>query len=146
MRNPLDSRRAASRAALVGAAVICLAVAVGCDVDPSQLFGRRVVAGDYYLTNVETWYLLEDRKADRQTGCGVIEGHIKQLGWNDNWIIAWRKSCIGESDGWMIVDVQKKEVAGPVSDDELARRIELRKLERVDPRTAWKRLPWRLGV
>jgi hypothetical protein len=147
MRPHAKPRASGLQALLIGAAAVCAGAGVGCDVDPGQLLGRRVIAGDYYLAKGEGWFLLEDRSAGESKGCGVIEGDVKELAWSKAWIVARRHSCAqGKQDGWMVIDVQKREISGPLSDDELAQRPELRELQRFSAQAAWKRIPWRFGV
>ena len=70
----------------------------GCvDQDPFG-FANRDVVGGYCLHKFESGsYYLHDAN-----GRDVIEGVVIRLGWNDEYIIAWRQAfSSGDPDGWM---------------------------------------------
>lgn len=111
---------------------------VACDQDP---FGQteRTVAGRYSLNRWESGaYYLDDRDAP-QSGSGAIDGVVKRLGWNRRWILAERSGLTGD-DGWMVVDVANKRVAGPFPLEAIKKRPELASLVTYRADSAWDHL------
>jgi hypothetical protein len=126
---------------------LCAALAIllfaGCmDQDPFGL-SRRTVAGDYRLEQWEdftTYYLVGG--GPEQPGGSALGGTVTHIGWNRRYVVARRHANFrGDGDGWMIVDVERRTVAGPFSDAELARRPEARGIVPVTASEAWDRLP-----
>ena len=54
---------------------------------------------------------------ERDNGGGILNGDVRQLGWSENYIVAYRHSTFrADPDGWMVVDVRKQTIAGPLSE------------------------------
>ena len=86
----------------------------GCDRSSKRLVGgysvERFEQGQYYLVC---------------DGCntgsgGVFEGTIEEIGWSDQRILA-RVTRVyrGDTDGWYVLDLNTRQVRGPLSDSEL---------------------------
>jgi hypothetical protein len=76
-----------------------------------------------------------------RTGGGVLEGSVERLGWNDTYIIAYRHSTYrGDADGWMVIDVNSRSIAGPLTETELKNRRDLEEIQTLAVAEAWKRL------
>ena len=124
--------------ALSIAALLC-----GCNIDSG--WSCRPVSGDYCLERWEdgkTYYLRDKRHPDLSGG-GVIDGVVQRIGWTDSTIIAWRKPLFGGDPwGWMVIDVRRRSVEGPISDAERVRRPDLRSIAVTSPEIAWPHLRW----
>lgn len=113
--------------------VLCVAA---CDQDPFGATERRV-AGDHRLNRWEdgtTYYLVGPGPA--KSGGGAIEGTVERIGWCDSTIVVRRKAMIGQ-DGWMIVDVARGRVSGPLSDGEFREVAPCRRLQTYRADSAW---------
>jgi hypothetical protein len=115
---------------------------VSCDQEPFHLRERHV-AGVYELEQWEdgvTFYLVT-REDTAESGGGVLDGTVFQIGWNDRYIVAQRKANFaGDGDGWMIVDVSNNAVTGPYSYEELKSRAEIQGVTPAPAAEAWRRL------
>jgi len=60
----------------------------------------------------------ENGKAPHMDGLGVFEGIIKEIGWNENWILVWVKRG-GDLDGWYALNVKTGVISGPISENKL---------------------------
>lgn len=126
---------------LVIGAVVGLLVAA-CDQDPLGLSYRQI-AGDFYLHRWEDGktYYIEEKGRKNQNGGGVIGGIAVQLGWNNGYIFAKRLSTFGgDPDGWMVLDVSKKTLEGPLSDEALNNFPEAKGVKFFDAEKAWREL------
>ena len=72
-----------------------------------------------------THYRVQDCSGRRKVvaGVGVLEGTVESIGWNEQAIVAWRSSCCGDGDGFMIIDLAADKIEGPVSHDGLEGRL-----------------------
>ncbi|HEU0054742.1 MAG TPA: hypothetical protein VFQ39_16260, partial [Longimicrobium sp.] len=96
------------------------------------------VAGPYSLEQWEdfrTYYLVTFG------GANALDDAVERIGWNDDYILVGRTSLSDDKFGWIIVDVKKREMLGPFTDAELARRPEARGIHPIPAAEAWKRLP-----
>ncbi len=103
---------------------------------------ERTVVGKYRLVQWEdgTTYYLHADGLDKPGG-GVLEGTVKQIGWDDRFIIVWRYSNFrGDPDGWMIIEHQKNTMTGPFSDEELSKHSELSGIATMEAAEAWEEL------
>ncbi|HEU4452166.1 MAG TPA: hypothetical protein VFR81_03865 [Longimicrobium sp.] len=116
----------------------------GCmDMDPFGLAHRRI-AGPYGLEQWEdfrTYYLI--RGAGFGAGADVLEGAVERIGWNDRYIVVSRVEFSTDRHGWMIVDSRRREILGPFTGAELARRPEARGIRPMAAGEAWHSLPVR---
>lgn len=88
---------------------------VSCDQDPFGL-AYRELPGEYYLHRWEDGktYYLEDKDKMGIAG-GIVDGTVEAIGWNRKFILVKRHSLFGgDADGWMLIDVENKEIKGPV--------------------------------
>jgi hypothetical protein len=103
---------------------------------------QRTIVGNYQLEqweDFETYYLC--KKGEEFSGGGLIEGTVKSLGWNSNYIVAKRYSTYrGDPDGWMIIDVKSGKISGPLNDADFAARSELKSIQTFEPDAAWNKL------
>jgi hypothetical protein len=114
----------------------------GCDVD---LFGTdaRPVVGGYKLLVWESGnYTLI---TDERNGCGVLNGNIERIAWSDSVILAEQTTCGGRNarSGWMVVDVKKHTIEGPIDPETIPKRADVAALKPIPPAEAWQKLPWR---
>ena len=101
---------------------------------------RRQVAGPYKLQQWEdgqTYYLVGGPQGDRVGG--AIEGTVLRLGWNKDFIVVERLAMFGGTIGWMVVDVNRREVSGPFTEDQIHRRPEIARLVLYSADSAWRR-------
>jgi hypothetical protein len=64
------------------------------------------VVGTYEFCKAESGnYYLVLKKDAGNSGTGVVEGTVTQIGWNDKFILVNRKASFGgDKDGWMIIN------------------------------------------
>lgn len=97
--------------------IIVLLTASCMDQDPFG-FNTKNISGSYYLEffpDGQTYYL--ERSGYPKTGVGYLEGIVKEIGWDDQFIYAKRYSCFrGDPDGWMIINLKNHVMIGPLSD------------------------------
>ena len=66
--------------------------------------------GEYYLESSES----------ELSGGGVFEGTIKEIGWNQDCILAYVTRLFhGDTNGWYAVNLNTKQIIGPIQDSEL---------------------------
>lgn len=70
-------------------------------------------------------YRVQDcsRRRNVNEGVGVLQGSIQELGWNASTIVALRKSCCGNGDGFMIIDIASDRIDGPFPREVMERRL-----------------------
>lgn len=110
-----------------------------CDQDPFGVTERRV-AGDYRLNRWEdgtTYYLVGPGPAE--SGGGAIEGTVQRIGWSDSLIVVRRRAMAGQ-DGWMIVEVGRGRVRGPLSDAEFQGHSVYARISTYRADSAWRHL------
>jgi hypothetical protein len=124
------------RALLVG---LLLSLLAACDQDPFG-FSERRVAGDYRLNEWEDglYYLVGGPTPD--SGGGAINGTVLRLGWDSRYIIAQRQSMADGDTAWMVVDVARRSVTGPFTEQEIQARPELARLRTFRADSAWRKL------
>jgi hypothetical protein len=105
---------------------------LGCDQS------QRRVAGPYRLELFESKFYLEKAGSEKPGG-GCIEGTVEQIGWTNGFIFAKRYSTYrGDPDGWMIIDVAKQSMVGPLSEAEFKQKYS--GVRTLSPEDAWNRL------
>ena len=116
------------------AILIILVCATGCS--PSQ----RKVSGHYRLELFDEngkFYL--EKAGIEEAGGGCIDGTVEEIGWTNGFIFARRHAISrGDPDGWMIIDVNKESITGPLSEAEF--RAKYPSVQTLSPKAAWKRL------
>lgn len=119
--------------------MMLLLCAAGCmDQDPLNL-SQRKVAGPYMLERFEGGKFYLQKKGTNQDGGGFIEGTVEEIGWTNGFIFAKRYATFrGDPDGWMIIDVAKQSIAGPLTDAEFKQRYS--GVQTFLPEDAWKKL------
>lgn len=124
---------------LLGTGLLVLGLcAAACDID---LFGtdEQPMVGPYSLTVWEggTYSLTKDKR----DYCGVLNGHVLRIGWNDRVILAERESCRDEkSRGWMVVDLKTHKIEGPLDTATVKSRPELDGIKIRAADVVWKSL------
>jgi hypothetical protein len=91
---------------------------------------RKLVDG-YVLERFEEngEYYLESSKTESDGG-GVFDGTIKEIGWNQNWILAnVTKLYHGDTNGWYALNLKTEQIIGPIQDSELKTNLALLKIE-----------------
>jgi len=72
----------------------------------------------------------ENGDAPHIDGGGVFEGTIKEIGWNENWILAWVKRLSnGDPNGWYALNVKTRVISGPIPESELKTNAEFSKIK-----------------
>ncbi len=108
------------------------------DQDPFGLSNRKIL-GPYKLNQIEggLYYLL--KAGEPNNGGGIIEGTVQEISWGKDMIYAKRLANYGgDQSGWMIIDVTKEKITGPISED--AFRKQFPGVVTWDPATAWGKL------
>ena len=113
--------------------------ATGCmDQDPLNL-SQRKVSGRYLLERFEGGNFYLEQKSGEQGGGGCIEGTVEAIGWTNGFIFAKRYATNrGDPDGWMVIDVAKESMVGPLSESEF--REKYPGVQTLSPEEAWKKL------
>lgn len=109
-------------------AMIGLSLLIACDFDPLGL-SKRSIVGKYVLERAENNYFLIDPQ-HQDTGGGVVEGVVINIGWDQRRILVWRHPIFnGDPDGLVIVDVATGKItrvtASEVSADATLSRIKM---------------------
>ena len=119
--------------------VIALFCASGCmDQDPLNL-SQRKVSGLYSLERFESGKFYLQKTGASQDGGGCIEGTVEEIGWTNGFIFAKRYATFrGDPDGWMIIDVSKQSMSGPLSERDF--REKYPGVQTLSPEDAWKKL------
>ena len=115
----------------------------GCLFDGGS---KKKIVGDYYLHRWEggtPFYI--DNKWGQPDGGGLIEGTVQEIGWNEDYIFAKRKSTFGgDPSGWMIIDVNKGKIMGSFTDEEFeGKQKEIlghQEIKKYPPKKVWKML------
>ena len=110
---------------------------------------QKRVAGDYYLIQWEdfTTYYLEETRSNgtRRIEDGTPGGGVLRIGWSKEHIVYKRglSKRTSETD-WIIIDVERHEVQGPFSEEQIVKLKEkspvLRSIKIYEVEDAWKRL------
>ena len=107
-----------------------------------QFIDCRKGAGSYCLMQWEdgqTYYLMDGRGDDRPGG--AIDGVVRAIAWGPDLILVDRKPLFGgDPDGWLVIDVRKHTVQGPVTHAEATATIARRSLRSATAPAAWKQL------
>ena len=111
----------------------------GCmDQNPLGL-NTKELAGQYSLHQFEGGLYYVTKPGD-DGGGGILEGTVLEIGWNNDIILAKRRANFrGDPDGWMVINIAKREVSGPISEEERRSNPQYSKIETVSPDVAWKR-------
>ena len=120
--------------------IVLLFCAAGCmDQDPLHL-SQRKVAGPYRLEKFDEngkFYL--EKAGVGAPGGGCIEGTVEEIGWTNGFIFARRYATYrGDPDGWMIIDVTKHSMTGPLPEAEFRQKYP--GVQTLSPEVAWKKL------
>ena len=123
------------------AATLLVAIAA-CDQDPFLLSERRV-AGEYRLKQWEdfqTYYLVGGPQPD--SGGGAINGTVLRLASDKSRILVQRRATVGGDTAWVVVDVERRTVGGPLTAADVDARPELAQLRRaaIPTDSAWRML------
>jgi len=116
-------------------------VLAGCNVDLG--FGCRRVAGTYCLEQWEdnSTYYLNDRAAETNDGGGAIDGTVQRIAWTRDLILVERRAnSRGDPDGWMLIDVVRRKMRGPVVEAEAQATLTREGMRPVSAADAWRRL------
>jgi hypothetical protein len=119
--------------------IILLLCAAGCmDQDPLTL-SQRKVAGRYMLERFESGKFYLQKKGINQDGGGCVDGTVEAIGWTNGFIFAKRYATFrGDPDGWMIIDVSKQSMTGPLSEADFRQKYP--SVLTMSPQDAWKKL------
>lgn len=114
-------------------------VLASCDLNPFNM-GCKEIGSGYSLcqTDDQSAYLIM-KSGGQPEGGGVLDGAIERIGWNARYIVAWRHATFrGDPDGWMKIDTNTRQIAGPISEGEVITLLGNKPPK--DPRIAWKNL------
>ncbi len=101
-------------AAIVLASCLLGILLTGCEGSTKRL------VGEYRLErfNENGKYYLVDSKDE--SGGGVFDGTIDQIGWSQDWILAQViRLYHGDANGWYALNVKTKQVTGPLSESDI---------------------------
>ena len=114
--------------------MIILACLTGCS--PAQ----RTISGPYRLERFdENGKFYIEKAGGEKPGGGCIEGTVEEIGLTNGLIFAKRHSTYrGDPDGWMIIDVSKQSITGPLSDADFKERYP--GVQTLAPENLWRRL------
>ena len=108
------------------------------DQDPLNL-SQRKVSGPYRLERFENGKFYLEKAGASQDGGGCIEGTVEEIGWTNGFIFAKRYATFrGDPDGWMIIEVSKQSMSGPLSNAEFKGKHP--GVQTMSPEEAWKKL------
>jgi hypothetical protein len=114
--------------------LIVLACVTGCS--PAQ----RKISGPFRLERFDEngkFYL--EKAGIEKPGGGCIDGTVEEIGWTNGFIFARRHAIYGgDPDGWMIIDVSKQSMTGPMSDADFRQKYP--GVQTLSPEDAWKKL------
>ena len=104
------------------AAIFAASLASGCvDQDPLGL-SRRTLIEPYVLEKSEGDIYYIQKSGSLQNGGGFLEGTVEEIGWTNGFIFARRSGLMrgdpANPDGWMIIDVTKGKLSGPINDSQ----------------------------
>lgn len=121
---------------VIVAAIVAL---TACDID---LFGngRRAIAGPYGLFIREGKFYVVLDKWENNRPCGILEGSVTELGWNDLLIVANQETCSGKPSGWMVIHIETGVIDPPIDSARLRTRSDLNRIQIMPVRSAWERL------
>ncbi len=116
------------------ALLIVLVWVTGCS--PNQ----RKVDGSYRLERFnENGKFYLEKAGVEEAGGGCIDGTVEEIGWTNRFIFARRIATYrGDPDGWMIIDVAKQSIVGPLTGAEF--RLKYPEVQTSSPDDAWKKL------
>lgn len=119
--------------------IILLLSAAGCmDQDPLNL-SQRKVAGPYMLERFESGKFYLQKKGTEHDGGGCNDGTVEAIGWTNGFIFARRNATFrGDQDGWMVIDVSKQSMTGPLSEAEFRQKHP--GVLTLSPEDTWKKL------
>jgi len=123
--------------AVVGLVAVA-SLAIGCmgwgDMDPFRT-SFRDVCGDVQLNRFEDELLyLTDKKANDSR---ILAGNVERIGLGRGKVLASVAARNGPA-GWMFVDCRTKSVEGPLSEEQLRTREEIKDINLVAVEIAWK--------
>jgi hypothetical protein len=126
--------------------ILIISVLTGCIGGDIDIFGtdRRNIIGDFALFRCEEWekggvgFFLDDRTKP-WSGTGVLNGTVRELGWNKRYILAWQNPDNGIS-GWFVVDLKTKIIQGPIADNILKIYSRIQHIHVFSAEEAWRRL------
>jgi len=100
---------------------------------------QRKVAGPYRLEQFESGKFYLEKAGVPESGGGCIDGTVEEIGWTNGLIFARRYATSrGDPDGWMIIEVSKQSMTGPLSEAEFRRKYP--SVQTLQPDKAWKKL------
>jgi len=101
----------------------------GCNQSKRKLVDGYVLErfdenGEYYLESPEF----------ELSGGGVFDGTIKEIGWNQDCILAYvTRLYHGDTNGWYALNLKTKQIIGPIQDSELKTNSTFLKIEYRSP-------------
>ena len=110
----------------------------GCHFDPFGLNSKTIV-GSYSLEKWEdgvTYYL---NGPGNNEGWGVLEGTVKEIGWDEQYILVFQNdNCCGS--GWRIVNSKTKTISPLIKANDVKRHSEINGLATFSASVAWSQL------
>ena len=129
------------RMIVIATAIGAVCLTAGCIGALDILAPTKDLPGGFRLVQFEgsSYYI---QRGSVWRGSGVLGGPIERIGWNADAIVAWRSAMKGS--GWMIIDVHDGHIDGPISEEDLQRRmVEDRRLHGISVRPV--REAWRIA-
>jgi hypothetical protein len=119
---------------------------IGCVGLGDIVAPRRTLPGGYEVVRTEGPYIVAKAgQAPRFDQSNLLLGEVTSLGWTDRHLVARRQSGGSKGwSGWIILDVQRGEMKGPLTDAEFKqtqdRDLALREVKVLSMEDAWKEL------
>jgi hypothetical protein len=113
-----------SRRYLVSTVLVLVGLSHVSCVGSCDLYNPRArVTGQYYLwrTELGDYYLERGHTYDRSTA-GIVDGAVRQIGWDDDTLVVQRDPAVGDGQpDWIVLDVKHDTLSEPLQDAEWAR-------------------------
>jgi hypothetical protein len=109
----------------------------GCD--NAYFTNSRQIVGDFYLEQWEdfqTYYIEDKMQSPVNHLGGAVDGIVKAIGWNKNFILLYRQGVAGP-DGWIVINVQSRTISGPFLNAEVSAMNELTEIKVISASAAW---------
>jgi len=100
----------------------CIGVAAQGCMGACDIFDHftKELSGGYCLAYTSEFKTYVVEHCDGRSTFGVFDSYLTQVGWSDRYIVAWRVDYNRIKAGWMILDLQRGGINGPLSQQEFA--------------------------
>lgn len=97
---------------------------------------RRQLPSGYSLERFDeggtSYYVVAPGKV--LEGGGAFDGTVHQIGWNNDWILAYVNRIYGgDTNGWYVLNLKTSQITGPFQDAELKTNLAFSSIKTVQP-------------